>query len=199
MYVQRLINSLDDVGELQDGALNSWLSESEVVLNVRKQFRETPERIRLDLLEDLDRNVFNGNCVGVSSETALEEDREKRSDQIVDTLDVSAGRILHGPEKQCSFHASLNSRMAEEEATRMRARNVDAQLSQQLAFLNGQSFFLVVVLEEFLVFAALLGENVSDALAIDGEVSEDDSPGVAANGGRTALGHAAPEQLLQFV
>ena len=59
-----------------------------------------------------------------------EEDDEEWSDEVIDTLDVSAGRVTHRPDKQDPLKTLLYDLLLEERNVWVHARNIDGDLGK---------------------------------------------------------------------
>src|SRR3569833_367666 len=101
-----------------------------VALDAVEQLRQAPERAGLDGVQHRP-----GELAGIHArldvrvgDVDAQEDLPEGGDEVVDTLDVAAGRVAHGPDVEDALERPLGGLVAVELDVRVRARHVDAAL-----------------------------------------------------------------------
>lgn len=109
MLRQARINPRRQISQRTNLSYNAWLRENVIILYAVEHFREAPEGIRFDGVEDRFgelAGVHAGGDIGIG-DVAAEEDLPEGGDEVVDALDVAAGRVADRPDVEDPFQGAL--------------------------------------------------------------------------------------------
>jgi len=109
-------------------ALNTRLGEDVVVLNPIQQFRQAPKAVGLERLEYRGRQSRHVVVFGVAVDVAAEEYLKKRSDEVVDALNVATGWVPDGPDVQDALERALGGRALPQPHAWPGPRDIDRDL-----------------------------------------------------------------------